>query len=165
MEHCCGRTLEDLRCDDTVSGKTLMEVALLVTRQVARLHARGFAHNDVKTDNCVADVSATPFTVRLIDFGNSTRLGESPCYDVDPEGMHLAPELCRSGVATSATDVFSLGTLLKDLMEMRPDDAFPKMLPRLARSACKEDPKRRPSMALFTEALEAVVAKMGGSLS
>ncbi|XP_037786412.1 serine/threonine-protein kinase nekl-2-like [Penaeus monodon] len=157
MEYCQGRTLEDLRWDPEVSNKTMMEVALQATHQVSELHKRGFAHNDIKTDNCIANISHTPFSVRLIDFGNSTHLGESPRYELVPEGSHIAPELCRLGNASTATDAFSLGCLLVDLMEARAK-GFPKMVSRLSQCAGREDPKWRPSLELFAEALQAAVS-------
>ncbi|XP_037786449.1 serine/threonine-protein kinase nekl-2-like [Penaeus monodon] len=141
MEYCQGRTFQDLCWDPEVSNKTMMEVALQVMHQVAELHKRGFAHNDIKTDNCIANISHTPFSVHLIDFGNSTRLGESPMYRLDPEGSHIAPELCRSGNSSTATDAFSLGCLLADLMVARAEDKFPQIVSSLVQCAGREDPK------------------------
>lgn len=160
MEHCEGRTGQDL-LDDPVSRKeTLVRVVRQLANQVGELHKQGYAHNDVKLDNCVVDTSSRPLAVRLIDFGHSVRLGRSGGYDVIPEGAHLAPELSKGGKASPSTDVFSLGHVLDWVMGQVGREFFPKVFHRLAAHALSADPKRRPSPQLFVEAMDHGLAKM-----
>ncbi|XP_042857049.1 serine/threonine-protein kinase nekl-2-like [Penaeus japonicus] len=160
MEYCEGSTMLDLVNSYDISNKTLLEVALQVVREVHKLHQKGFAHNDMKTDNCIIDMTTTPATVRLIDFGTCTALGQSPGYSCDPEGMHLAPELCRLGSATTAAEVFSLGCLLEDLVTGREGEWFPTILHQLVDCARRQDPEWRPSMTIVEEVLEQAVSEM-----
>lgn len=160
MEYCEGPTGQQLLDGKVTGNEALMQMVKQLAHQVGELHKQGFAHNDIKLDNVIVDTTSKPLTVRLIDFGHCMPIGLKPGYDVDPEGLHLAPELCRRGQATSEADVFSLGFTLRQILKEVGSSFFPKILGRLADQACSEDPKLRPSIGLFKEAMTIGIEKI-----
>lgn len=106
-------------------GRLPLAVALAVGRQVAEalaaLHAAGFIHGDVKTDN-VRLVSASRAV--LVDLGFAHRPGDLVTWAESGHMMgtpnYMAPELCwRPPTDTAAADVFGLGVTLFELMTGR----------------------------------------------
>jgi tetratricopeptide (TPR) repeat protein len=89
-----------------------------VARAVAAAHAALVVHRDIKPSNVLVDADGEP---RLLDFGiaklleseggERTRSGLAP---MTPE--YAAPEQFDRGAITTATDVYSLGVLLYELL-------------------------------------------------
>jgi serine/threonine protein kinase len=120
MELVIGRTLRSVlddherafRPDDVVAAGVALGEAL------AELHDRGFIHADVAPKNIFLTSTVRPLRaadIRLIDVGGaiSATLVEAD-RNVGTEG-YLAPER-RSGRATPASDVFSLGVILYEML-------------------------------------------------
>jgi serine/threonine protein kinase len=106
-------------------GKLALAAALAVGRQIAEalaaLHAAGYVHGDVKTDN-VRLVS--PGRAVLVDLGFAHRPGDLVAWAETGHMMgtpnYLAPELCvRPPDDTPAADVFGLGVTLYELVTGR----------------------------------------------
>jgi len=106
-------------------GRLPLPTALAVGRQVAEglaaLHAAGFVHGDVKTDNVrlaspgravLVDLGFTHYPGDLVEWSKSGHMMGTPNY--------LAPELCRKPPTdTAAADVFGLGVTLFELLTGR----------------------------------------------
>jgi serine/threonine protein kinase len=116
--------------------------ALWITRQTAQalaaLHAAGFIHGDVKTDNIRL---ADPGTAVLLDLGFAHRPGENAAFmrqgyvlgTVD----FLAPELCtESPAADQSSDLFSLGVTLFEMLTGRMPYPRGSVLQTLRRHRC-----------------------------
>ena len=125
MEYVSGH---DLRVH-TVKGQLLpigqtLQVVERVARALAAAHALHVVHRDIKPGNVLVDL--TSGTVKLTDFGLA-RLGDAfrsrtgiiagtPCY--------MSPEQLAEGVVGPASDIYSLGVLLFELLTGRlPHDA------------------------------------------
>lgn len=115
-------------------GVDLREIAALV-EQVARAlhyaHQRGIQHRDIKPGNILLDASGHPFVSdfglakfmdRDIDLTRSTTVMGSPCY--------MSPEQAAGQVRliTTATDIYSLGVVLFELLCGRPPFRGPTVL-------------------------------------
>jgi serine/threonine protein kinase len=109
-----------------------------VATALARVHARGVIHRDLKTANVVFDEWEHPV---LIDFGLARDFATIPSTFSRAGGVrgtpvHLAPERLFGAPADRATEVYELGVLLYELLvgalpwdpPYGPDE---RMLPRL----------------------------------
>ncbi|WP_433217809.1 serine/threonine-protein kinase [Dactylosporangium sp. CS-047395] len=143
-----------------------VQVAGTVADVLHAAHRRGVVHRDVTPEN----VMLTSDGVRLLDFGIAADIGqreEAMTFGTPP---YVAPERLTGAPASGATDVYSLGVLLFEMLtgappypaqtweeleralaaERRPVLNVPG-LPAAAAAAClrslSTDPMRRPTAA------------------
>ena len=109
---------------------------LPLAETLARTHAAGWVHLDVKPANVLLDSAGRPL---LADFGIARRAGE-----VSPAGSfgYVAPERLAGGAAAFTDDVFGFGRLLEDVLDALPQ--HPDLVERF-----------RPLATACTGALEA----------
>lgn len=103
---------------------------------VAYLHQKDIVHNDLKPDNIL--VSKASGALKLVDLGfadDNTHLGKA----LGGTRSYASPELLSGYVVTAASDVYSLGVILKRI--------FPGRYRRIARRCLQMDPMRRYSSA------------------
>lgn len=107
------------------SGKLGVRRAVWAARQAAEglaaLHKVGLIHADIKPDNLRLTADGE---LKLVDFAFTHRLGENRKINgsrfVLGTANYAAPELCRFPVTEgSATDIFSLGTVLFECLTGR----------------------------------------------
>jgi transcriptional regulator with GAF, ATPase, and Fis domain/tetratricopeptide (TPR) repeat protein/predicted Ser/Thr protein kinase len=85
-----------------------------VAEQLTVLHRSGILHGDIKPANIIANLDGS---VTLVDFGLAAPWKEG---GVNPEGLtprYAAPELMRGGALTVRAEVYSLGAVLRELIE------------------------------------------------
>lgn len=197
-----GYTLREiLNYRDRYDLTQLIEVIEQVAHALSYAHAQGVAHRDIKPENILAG----PFgEVLLVDWGlakvwhkdgspaSNTNL---PPVELDSQDktltgqgqlqgtpLYMSPEQVRRDPAiTCATDVYSLGAVLYELLSgqvpidaehtyemvealesqepVRPSAvsryAVPKMLEDLSMRCLSKDPQSRPDMAEFIQILQA----------
>ena len=73
-----GGSLADLDSDETLSEAAGKAVACRILRAIQLLHARGFAHSDVKPANVALAEQGRFKTATLIDLGAFLKLGTPP---------------------------------------------------------------------------------------
>jgi hypothetical protein len=117
MEFVDGGELHSLRRQ---AGRFPWEIALYVTREaltgLAAAHAKGVIHRDIKPQNIMWTRSGS---VKIGDFGIShaahlTRLTHTGTVVGPP--AHMSPEQARGEDLDARTDLFSLGTVLYELL-------------------------------------------------
>ncbi len=165
MEYLDGQTLRQ-RLDD--SGAALSSVeAESVLSQVAlgldAVHARGVLHRDIKPSNVMRLPDGR---VKLMDFGIARQEGDTTMTQA---GMmvgspaYLAPELIAGDKGTPATDVWSLGVLLYEMLAARPPfagDTIPAVLYQIAHGDPAPLPNVSPAVTkVLRRALEKDPAK------
>jgi alkyl hydroperoxide reductase subunit AhpC/predicted Ser/Thr protein kinase len=125
MEYVPGQTLDRL----LASGKMPIDQARSICRQVAQgmtaAHAGRVVHGDLKPANIMVTSGGT---AKIMDFGLAKKKPQtSPMQEtgdwatVDPSGLsgtpaYMSPEQARSEPASPASDVFSLGLLMYELL-------------------------------------------------
>ncbi len=90
-----------------------------VARGLAAAHAHGLVHRDLKPDNVIVGPEMRP---RILDFGLALSLSEAGRTGRGFEGtpLYASPEQVLGRSLTTASDVFSLGSLMFKVLTGRP---------------------------------------------
>ena len=151
---------------DGHGGRLLPELATLVAARIAgalgAAHARGIVHRDVKPDNVMFDLSGGTVRVLLTDFGiaHITEIDSMTVTGaIVGSPIYMSPEQTRGQEVGPASDVFSLGVLLYQIITGRPP--FVGRDPMTAIAAIQRGEFLRPSQvdAHVGPALEAVILR------
>jgi eukaryotic-like serine/threonine-protein kinase len=168
-----------------------LELALAVADGLAFAHDHGLVHRDVKPQNVLLNREGE---VKVTDFGIARSLhmdhGVTQTGTVLGTGEYLAPEQAGGKPVSPATDVYSLGVVLWELLagdvpfvgenfvavalrhvnepppslRERRSDVSPRLEAAVARALAKDPARRFPSMAAFAEELRACLAEANGTV-
>lgn len=105
-------------CDDSdISPKRLTMMALDVARALSYLSEMKYVHRDVACRNCLVNAQRV---VKLGDFGMARSTSENDYYRFSRKGMlpvrWMAPESLSLGKFTPASDIWSFGVLLFEII-------------------------------------------------
>jgi serine/threonine-protein kinase len=184
-----GRTLKEVLDEEgrLPVGRAL-EIALQVARGLAFAHEHGLVHRDVKPQNVILNGDGR---AKVTDFGIARSLdvqgGTTQTGTVLGTSNYIAPEQAQGGEVDGATDVYSLGVVLFELLtgdvpfpgetfvavamrhvsepppsvlERRPD--VPARVAHAVDRALEKHPADRfPTMDAFAAELEACLAALG----
>ncbi len=120
MELCEGRTVQDNRPKDV---QETVRIYCQVAGALAYMNAQGFVHADMKPNNILV---AADGTVKVIDFGQSCRLGAIK-RRIQGTPDFIAPEQVHRRPLDGRTDVFNFGASLYWTLAGRP---IPTVLPK-----------------------------------
>ena len=108
-----GGALPQTPCDLEGLGELLAQV--LDALEV--LHHHGVVHRDIKPDNILVTPSGR---VKVVDFGIAQPVSEPSLHDrIMGTATYMSPEQTRSGPVTPASDLYSLGVVLFELLAGR----------------------------------------------
>lgn len=155
---------------DFVEGTPLARFSvpsLAAAEQIARdlcdaldhAHARGVIHRDVKPENILIDAQGR---ARLTDFGiarlveDTNRLTRDGRVAGTPR--YMAPEALRGETPAPSHDLYSLGLVLKELIDRTPGPFASSTFARAIDSATSKDVNRR-----FTSARDMAAAFVSGA--
>jgi eukaryotic-like serine/threonine-protein kinase len=181
FEYVNGENLKDLvRRAGRLPLRHAVELAIAVAEGLAFAHAQGLVHRDVKPQNVLLDGEGA---VKVTDFGIARSLdverGLTEAGTILGTSDYISPEQAGGRLVTPATDVYSLGVVLWELLTGDvpfPGDTFvavalrhinepppslldvrPDVPPRLAaavlRALAKDPADRFPSMESFAAEL------------
>lgn len=189
VEYLAGGTLKDYLIRNRrrkLSYKTVVELALDVSRGLAYLHSQKIAHRDVKTENMLLDTSRH---VKIADFGVARVEASNPKDMTGDTGTpgYMAPEILDGKPYSKKCDVYSFGICLWEVyccdmpyltlsfadmtsavvhQNLRPE--IPKCCPHgladIMRKCWDANPEKRPSMAEVVKMLEALDTSKGGGM-
>jgi serine/threonine-protein kinase len=172
-----------------LSVERAIELGIQIADALAFAHAHDLVHRDVKPQNVLLDATGS---AKVTDFGIARSLdverGVTQTGTVLGTSNYLSPEQAEGAPVTPASDIYSLGVVLYELLagevpfrgdnlvvvamkhvtEHPPSllDQRPEVPPRLARAverALQKDPDRRfPSMDAFANELRRCRDELGG---
>ncbi|HJQ75176.1 MAG TPA: protein kinase, partial [Gaiellaceae bacterium] len=190
FEHVEGENLKELvQRTGRLPVHRALELALAVAEGLAFAHEHGLVHRDVKPQNVLLSREGE---VKVTDFGIARSLdvehGVTQTGTVLGTSEYLAPEQASGKPVSPATDVYSLGVVLWELLagdvpfvgenfvavalrhvnepapsllERRPD-VSPRLAAAVDRALAKDPARRFPSMAAFAGELRACLAEADG---
>ena len=148
----------DRYCDDRRLGiDERLRLFRTVCAAVQYAHQNLIVHRDLKPENILVDAAGTP---KLVDFGIAKLLtaDSEPLTRISPDAPqrlltyeYASPEQVRGDPITTATDVYSLGVVLYELLTgRRPYAATTRRPEDLERAICEMEPVR-PSTRVMQE--------------
>jgi Tol biopolymer transport system component/predicted Ser/Thr protein kinase len=129
MEYALGRTLKDAIPRGGMRLDQVLRVAIPIADALARAHAAGIVHCDLKPGNVMV---STEGTVKVLDFGlarlvtpretlpkeSQTETYDGPATVAGTIG-YMSPEQASGGTIDARSDVFSFGALLYEMVTGR----------------------------------------------
>jgi hypothetical protein len=111
MELIEGRTLaEDVRQNGPRGADEAATIGIRVCQALAAVHGVRLLHRDVKAQNVMREAGGR---IVLMDFGAGRDVdGTGRHHEVVGTPLYLAPELLTGGLATPASDLYSVGVLM-----------------------------------------------------
>jgi serine/threonine protein kinase len=171
MEYVQGQPI-DRYCDEHKLNITeRLRLFQSVCSAVQYAHQKLIVHRDLKPSNILVTRDGE---VKLLDFGiakllrqpGQTDPDEQPTLYITREGIHLmtpeyaSPEQVRGEPITTASDTYSLGVVLYELVTgHRPYRMKSRLMHEMARVICEEDPTRPSSVVTQNEEIAGDGAK------
>ena len=121
MEYVAGRSLSQMVREHPLSPQKAARYVKTVAEAIHYAHGQGILHRDLKPSNVLIDEADEP---RITDFGLAKRIGKDS--ELTTSGAvvgtpsYMSPEQALGGQVGPATDVYSLGAMLYDLVAARP---------------------------------------------
>lgn len=167
FEYVDGQTLKDyLIKKGKISVKDTINILSPLLNSISYAHKRNVIHRDLNPSNIMITTQDKP---RLMDFGISTLLGQRFEEGIWGTFKYLSPEQCNSKPAIAASDLFSLGLIIYEMVTGKaaiqaenkfaiinkivneeikyPDDIEPA-IKEIIQKALKKDPEERYADAL-----------------
>lgn len=151
MEFVDGQPIDRFCEEQRLDVRGRIQLFRLVCAAVASAHRNLVVHRDLKPGNILITADGTP---KLLDFGLAKLLDPGAAGESTATGLFLmtpeyaSPEQVRGERITTATDVYSLGVLLYELLAGRKPYTLASRHPQeLLRVVCLVEPERPSAVA------------------
>lgn len=155
MEYIEGQPLYEYADTKGLSLSDRLRLFTQICDAVQYAHDKLVIHRDIKPTNILVSVSGTP---KLLDFGIAKLLNPDLVSDTTPQttlGVRLmtieyaSPEQVQALPVTFASDVYSLGVILYELLTGHSPYRFRNLMPHEVARAIIEDEPEQPSLAVL----------------
>jgi serine/threonine protein kinase len=162
-----GRTLQELlESEGKLEWKRCLHIFVQAAFGLAAAHEAGVVHRDLKPANIMLLDEPEPDTLKILDFGLSAILFDSPeklqrltqTGNVVGTVFYLSPEAAQGQQAEPRSDIYSLGCVLYEALAGHPPYTSTDGL-SLLYSHVHDTPRRFDSALGLPEALERVIFK------
>src|SRR4051812_45839632 len=120
MAHYDGQTVKERLEAGPLAGDDAIEIAAQVAEGLAKAHAQGVVHRDIKPGNLIL----TEDGVKILDFGLAKLAEESLRLTLEGTTIgtvaYMSPEQSRGDEADPRSDIWALGVVLYEMLAGRP---------------------------------------------
>lgn len=117
LEYVEGQTLKDyMNKNKNISLEGILRIGKQIALALAHAHENGIIHRDIKPQNILL---TKDLNCKITDFGISRTYGDTTLTQTNQmlgTVYYLSPEQARGNVATSQSDIYSLGIILFELL-------------------------------------------------
>jgi eukaryotic-like serine/threonine-protein kinase len=153
MEHIEGTTLTRYAEHRQLPVRARVELMRQVCTALQYAHQNLVVHRDIKPSNILVDIDGTP---KILDFGIAKLLAPGAAFEREARtrtgaGMftpeYASPEQARGDAVSTASDVYSLGAVLYELLTGRSPHRAAGSALDIRRVICEVDPPRPSTIA------------------
>ena len=152
MEYVEGEPIIEYSRRNNLDLKARLNIFLKVCAAVSFAHQNLVIHRDLKPSNILITKDRD---VKLLDFGIAKLLKDETADETATQMQiftpeYASPEQIKGEKLTTATDVYSLGVILYELLtEKRPYQTGGKSINEIIRAVCETDPVRPSAISNF----------------
>lgn len=162
MEYVAGQSLSEfIPYRWPVPLGLVVDLGLQIVSAIADAHAAGVIHADIKSDNVLVETrrDGAPRT-KIVDYGLARLADEAGAGTYGTPG-YVAPEVACGQAVTVASDIYSIGATLYEMLTGSPPfdgDTAEEILDRQVADTIVPPSQRQPSRGISSE-LETVVMR------
>ncbi len=110
-----GDTLEHIIRQGTLTLNEVLNIAIQISKGLAKAHSKGIIHRDIKPSNIIL---TSDQQVKILDFGLAKLAGMSGIPEDKASGTvaYMSPEQLQGRMVDDRSDMWSLGVLLYELL-------------------------------------------------